>query len=310
MLPFLRKKRHGGWLTVQCRGGRVELAHVIRQTGESPEVRLLEVFEDGGDADAALARLRMERGLTAYRCVSLLDESDYRVILTENPAVPDEELNDALRWRLKDAVDFPVADAAIATLQLVGADDSVRLPNVFAVAAARAGIARLMQRLITARYDLQAVDIAETALRNVAALFAEPQRGLGFLYLGPTYSLFIVVYRGELLLARRMELSAAQLVSADPDRRVALIERLGLDLQRTLDNFDRQFSYVTLTRIVVACAEEVPEVLARLGDSLYFPLHAMDLAEVMQFPAIPELRRPVWQAQCLLSIGAALREGA
>jgi MSHA biogenesis protein MshI len=310
MLPFLRKKRHGGWLTVLCRSGRIELAHVVRPDEGAPVVQMLEVFNDEGDVDGALARLRAERKLDAYQCVTLLDEQEYRLVLTENPSVPEEELLEALRWRLKDAVDFPVVDASIAVLQLVNDQPNARMANVFVVAAPRVAVATLMGRLNKAKLGLEAVDIPETALRNVAALFETENRGLGFLYLAPNFSSFIVTYRGEMLLSRRMDLSASQLLSADKERREQLIERLGLELQRTLDNFDRQFSFVSLSRIVIACAEEIPEVLVKLGDCVYFPLQAMDLATVLEFPAIPELRNPVWQAQCLLSIGAALRDEA
>lgn len=308
MLPFLRKKRHGGWLTVLCRGGRIELAHVFRPDEGVPVVQMLEVFNDEGDIDSALARLRSERNLGNYQCVTLLDEQEYRLVLTENPSVPEDELLEALRWRLKDAVDFPVIDASIAVLQLVNDQPNSRMANVFVVAAPRVAVVTLMGRLTKAKLALEAVDIPETAIRNVAALFETENRGLGFLYLAPTFSSFVVTYRGEMLLSRRMDLSASQLLSADRARREQLIERLGLELQRTLDNFDRQFSFVSLSRIVIACAEEISEVLEKLVDCVYFPLDAMDLTTVMEFPAIPELRNPVWQAQCLLSIGAALRD--
>lgn len=310
MLPFLRKKRRDGWLTVLCRGGRIELAHIVRPAEGAPRVEMLEVFNDEGDVQAALGRLRAERGLNAYRCVTLLDEQAYRLVLSENPAVPEDELLEALRWRLKDVVDFPVVDAAMAVLHLVVNDENVRPSNLFVVAASRVAVASVMERLAKARLQLAAVDIPEMALRNVAALHEVENRGLGFLYLASTFSSFIVTYRGELLLSRRMDLSAAQLLAADPERRAHLIERLGLELQRTLDNFDRQFSFVSISRIVVACAEDLPEILSKLGECVYFPLQALDLSQVLDFPSIPELRNPTWQAQCLLGIGAALRESA
>lgn len=308
MLPFLKKKRPDGWLTVQCNGNRVELAHVLRRTGEKPLVRMLEVFGSEGDADSALARLRSEKHLGGHRCVSLLEAQDYRLTQTEAPSVPDEERAEAVRWRLKDMVDFSVADAAIAVVNLPTEQEGGRSPNVFAAAAPRSAVAALMARMAQAKLALEAIDIPEMAIRNVAALLETPNRGLGTLYIGHAGSLFVVTYRGELALSRRMDLSATQLLNADSDRRAQLIERLGLELQRTLDNFDRQFSFVSVSGLLYACVEDLPDVLEKLKDSVYFPIRALDLAEAMDFPAVPELRNPTWQAQCLLSLGAALRD--
>jgi MSHA biogenesis protein MshI len=45
-----------------------------------------------------------------------------------------------------------------------------------------------------------------------------------------------------------------------------------------------------------------------LSENLYLPIETIDLANVMDFPAVPELKHPTRQAQCLLTIGAALRD--
>ena len=308
MLPFLKKKQVDGWLTVHCNSGRVELAHVLRRTGDKPRIEMLEVFDGAGDLPAALLRLRNEKNLGSFRCVSLLAEHDYRLVLAEAPAVPDAERAEALRWRLKDMVDFPVADAALAVATLPTEQEGGRSQNVFVAAAPRSAVAALMTQMATARLTLAAIDIPEMAIRNVAALLETAQRGLGFIYIGTTGSLFIITYRGELALSRRMDISAKQLAAADADRRAQLLERLGLELQRTLDNFDRQFNFISVSGLVLACVEDLPDVFAKLKDSLYFPLSELDLNGAIDFAGVPELANPTWQAQCLLTLGAALRD--
>jgi hypothetical protein len=45
-----------------------------------------------------------------------------------------------------------------------------------------------------------------------------------------------------LLVVRHVEITARQLSAADEDRRGMLFERIALDIQRSLDNFDRIYS--------------------------------------------------------------------
>ena len=46
---------------------------------------------------------------------------------------------------------------------------------------------------------------------------------------------------------------------------------------------------------------------AELAESVDVPVQELNLAEVLDFPGVPELRDPAVQAARLLAIGAALR---
>lgn len=84
-------------------------------------------------------------------------------------------------------------------------------------------------------------------------------------------------------------------------------ERLQLDLQRSLDNFDRQYSHIPISRVVLASYPQVENLALELGRNTYVPVQEMDLSSVMDFPAVPELKDTQYQAKNLLAIGAALR---
>lgn len=310
MLPLLQAKKAKGWMAVVRQGERMDLAHVIRPAGGRPEIRLLDSFGlEKGEVDA-LERLRAARNLKSFRCTTLLAEGDYRLLQIDVPAVPDAEKVQAARWRLKDMVDFPVEDAAIGLLDIPLKDGAGgRQPMAFAVIAPAAAVAERMRLFDGAKVPLEAIDVPELAQRNVASLFEDANRGLAFLGMADGDGLLTITYGGELYLVRRIEVSAKALADADPERRQMLIERLVLELQRTLDNFDRQYSFITVARLVLACEHPVDGLRAALAENLYVPVEAMDLATVADFPGLPELRNPERQAQCLRAIGAALREG-
>lgn len=298
-----------GWVALVPQGGRLDLAHVVRDPSARPEIRRLESFRiENGEADA-LQRLRTSHKLKSCRCTTVLGAGQYQFLQLEEPTVPAEERRQALRWRLKDIVDFPVDNASIDVLDIPAEGQAAGRPGgVFVAAAAGDVIAARMAVFAGAKLDLEAIDLPELAQRNVAALFEEANRGLAFLALDDQGGLLTFTYRGELYACRHIDVSASQLAQADPERRQQLLERLALELQRSLDTFDRQFGFISVARLMVACAPAVDDLAAGLAANLYLPVHAMDLSEVAEFPALPELRNPARQAQCLTAIGAALRD--
>lgn len=306
MFSFGRGGSESGWMAVALSRERVDLAHVRREAGKRPRIMLLESFQQTADQAAALSRLRAAKRLNTYRCTTLLEGGRYQLAQLDAPPVPAEERAEALRWRLKDMADFPMDGASIGVVD-VPMEGAGRQPTVYAVAAPETAVAPLMQLFDTAGVPLAVIDIPEFAQRNVAALFEEENRGLAFLHLDEGGGLLTITYRGELYAVRKVDVSARQLADADAERRTLLLERIMLELQRTLDNFDRQFSFISVSGLIVASFPAVPDLQPYLAENLYVPVQAMDLARVCDFDAIPELRAPERQAQCLPAIGAALR---
>jgi MSHA biogenesis protein MshI len=307
MWPNVGVKFEAGWMSVVRHGERIDLAHVIRAPGKRPEIKLCDSFRiESSEADA-LSRLGQNRGLKRYRCTILLGESDYRLVQVDAPAVPEAERVQALRWRLKDVVDFPVDDAAIAVADIP--TEGGRQASVFAVVAPAAVVGERMALFHEKKIPLEAIDVPEMAVRNVAVLFEDENRGLAFLALTQGDGLLTITCRGELYLSRRIEIDTDALARADEERRRQMLERLALELQRTLDNFDRQYGFISVSRLLVASEFDCAGVVAALVENLYLPVQAADLAAVADFAAIPELRTAERQAQSLLAIGAALRSG-
>lgn len=298
-------KLASGWGAVVRQGSRLDLVHASTSAGRHPVVHAFDSFRIETDEADALSRLATARNLKRLRCVTLLEEGQYSLLQLEAPDVPAAERVDALRWRLKDSVDFPVADAALAVLDIPA--DGVRQPGVLAVAAGAAVVGERMALFGKAKLSLAAIDIPELAVRNVAALFEDENRGLAFVSLTDAGCLLVITFRGELVLSRRIDLTAAAVARADAERRQQLLERLGLELQRTLDNFDRQYGYVSVSRLLLASEHDAAGVVAALADSLYLPVQAMDLGTVLDCSAVPELQGAERQAQGLMAIGAALR---
>jgi MSHA biogenesis protein MshI len=98
------------------------------------------------------------------------------------------------------------------------------------------------------------------------------------------------------------------LADAFPDQRAGLYDRLVLELQRSLDHFDRQFHHVAVAKLVVTPVPGADDLGEHLAANLDVPVEVLYLSEIMDFPAVPDLHEPLRQAQCLPLIGAAMRQ--
>jgi len=295
------------WVVIALHADRVDLACVKRKPGGRPEVALLDSYRKESGEKEALARLRKGLRLANYRCATLLAQGEYQMLQVETPAVAAAEVKEAVRWRIKDMLDFP-PDVATLDVLNIPTDSTGKSRQIFVVAANNALIGARMALFDEAKIPLEVIDIQESAQRNIAALFEVPNRGLALLAFDESGGLLTFTYKGELYLSRRIEVTLSQLTQADADRRQQLFERIGLELQRSLDHFDRQFSFISLAKLLVAPIAGVPEFFDYLRGNLYVPIEPLDLAQVLDFPAIPELKNSARQAQCLHIIGAALRD--
>ncbi len=300
--------KRDGWLAVASRDGVVDLAHIHAGAGGRPEVTLCETFrKEGAEADT-YSRLRKQFGLDRYRATTSLRFGEYQFLQVEPPDVPAEEMKEAMRWRIKGMVDFPVDKATLDVLEVpTEATEGARSRFVFVVCASNDLLGARIQSLQKAQIDLEAIDVPETVQRNLSALYEPPGRGVAMLGFSAEGGLLTFTYRGELQAFRRLEITLDQLIHADFDERQALFDRIVLELQRSLDTFEHQHHYVSLAQLMVMPLPEEVGLAAYLAQNLYVPVEAVDLAKVMDLIKVPELRAPARQAQCFHLLGAAMR---
>jgi hypothetical protein len=114
---FSKSKNNEAWLAMVMQRDGIAAASVRRAGGG----------QAGGDGGRVLSRRARRRcagkgrqgtAQRAYRCTTVLGGGEYQFMSVEAPNVPREELKTAMRWRLKDMLDFPVDDATIDVLDM------------------------------------------------------------------------------------------------------------------------------------------------------------------------------------------------
>jgi len=307
---FTSAKRRPGWLAVQVQEDQIDLVHVRHGHGSRPEIVFCESFRKDQSDVATLSRLRKDLKLQSYRCTTLLSTQHYGLYEVEAPSVPAAEIRSAVGWRIKDVIDYPVEAATVDVLEIrADPDGAERSPSVYAVVARTQGIAECVNPFDEAGVALEVVDIPELAQRNVATLFESADgSGIAMLAFYANEGLLTFTRAGELYASRRIEIPIARLMDATYKQRAEHLERIALEVQRSLDHFERQFHYVPLSKLLLGPLPRDIGLHEYLASSIDGVVETADLATVIDLPAIPDLTPAERQSQYLSLIGAALRE--
>lgn len=304
---FKQNSRESGWVAVSISKRGVHIAQV-KYAGVRPQVAKCAFYPLSEVSSSALEKVRKDAQLDDCRFTTLLSANEYQLMMVDAPNVPVDELKTAIRWKIKDSISYHVDDATIDVLLIptnkYGGD---RPQSLYAVAASNETIRKRIELFEKAKIELSVIDIPETAQRNIAALFEMEGRGLAMLAFGDEGGLLTITCDGELFLARRIDITLGQLQDADENLRQQYLDRVELEVQRSLDYFDRQFHHIPVNRILLS----VPESLGLdkvLTTNLGLPVEMLDLAQGMDIIAVPELSDSDFASYALPVLGAALRQ--
>jgi MSHA biogenesis protein MshI len=307
MRLFRKARKTEAWLAMVLQREGIAAASVRRPAVGKPAVTLAAFFSGAPGLDT-LEKAGKELHSANFRCTTVLGGGEYQFMSVEAPNVPRAELKTAMRWRLKDVLDFPVDEATYDVLDIPLDPAAAVRPqqSIFAIAARNSVIQARQKLFAKSKIRLRTIDIPEMAQRNVSALLEPDGRGIAMLSFSEDGGLLTVSWRTELYLSRRIDVTLAQLLEPDLERRHQSFDKITLELQRSLDNFDRQFSFISVAKLVLA-PSGVDGLQDYLAGNLYTRVETLDLAQVLDVEGIPELADAARQQRLFVAIGAALR---
>jgi MSHA biogenesis protein MshI len=269
-----------------------------------------------GAQQSALAAAVQEHGLKGAACTVVLPADRYSLRQIDTPEVHPDELREAVRWTIRDLIDFSAADAIIDLFEVPEA--SGRPAGRIYVVAARKSIVKDVRSLVEpAGLDLRVIEISELALRNVAALLPEDFRGAGLLWAEEGLGILVMCRDRSLYLARHFDCPLEILAEAESDPEAkkqrargwidpeALLETAFLETQRSLDYYERQLGQGTPEVLYVGPLPPGGDsLIAHLGRNLPIPVRAIELETLISTPVPLGIEVT---SRCLTTIGAALR---
>jgi MSHA biogenesis protein MshI len=299
--------QQAGWFAVSITNKGVYFVHVQHASGK-PKVLHCSFHSSPNVTTEFLEKLRKEEHIGNFQFTTLLGLGEYQIILVDSPNVPESELKSAVRWSIKDALSYPVDTATVDVLPIPPQNlGSERPKSLYVIAAQNVVVLKCISMFERANMNLKVIDIPETAQRNVAILFEKEGRGLALLAFNDLGGMLTFTFNGELILARRIEITLGQLEDADERQREQFLDRFELELQRSMDYFGRQFHYISLNRLLVSSPEYLG-LIQRLSSSVDLPVQQLNLSEVLDISSVPELADSEYVAHFLPALGAALRD--
>src|SRR3990170_3584620 len=304
---FNSSRRNAGWSAV-CLGSHGVYLAKVESSGAMPRVKRCEYHETGMISATALGALCREANFGGHDFTTLLAPGEYQMLLVDAPNVPASELKTAIRWKIKDGLSYHIDDATVDVLQIPASKyGSDRAQSMYAIAASNETIRKRIALFEQAKIELDVIDIPEMAQRNIAALFEQNDRALVLLAFDENGGLMTFTSRGELLLARRIEITAGQLQDANEQLRQQYRDRVELELQRSLDYFDRQYNHLPVSRVLV-CAPDDAGLVNLLAAAVDVKVERLELSQVMDISKVPALADSEFVAHALPVLGAALRQ--
>lgn len=286
----------------------------LNTEGERPK---LETFDyvpwEGSESHEKLLSEKIKQfGLDKQSCTTVMELGDYSILSVEAPDVPPAELKAAIRWQVKDLIDFHIDDAVIDVFDAPASGASGKKHNLYVVVSKLSTVRERVDVLQNAEANLTTIDVPELVLRNITERFPEDEAGVAFIYLTPERGLITITRQKTLYFARTLDIGYEYLrqgmddgsgLSLDSN---AAFDRLVLEVQRSLDYYDRYFSQPPVAGLVLAPTEfPVTGLDDYLKQSLGVNVRTLDLAEIIDSD---EPLTEQQQAHCISAVGAALRQ--
>lgn len=276
--------------------------------GGKPQVVKCATMSEPEFGAGGLAQLARKIAVPQFQWTLPLARGDYKMIVLPEPAVKLAEMADSVRWSLGTVLEYPVDEAAVDWISIPTLKHSPqRQQHLYAVVARNEVIRQRAQTFHQAKMTLNAVDVRETAQRNIAALVEKPGEALGMVSVNAQGVQITFTFEGELYLDRFIEAPLATAIAGDDDSRTRMFERITLQVQRSLDFVHRTLSFMQVGRIVIAPLPAPIALREHLAQNIAEPVEMLDLASVFDFSLTPELAPEEAQARYFVALGATLR---
>lgn len=311
MLPLLNKMLLRKALRPDARAG-IALADgsfalaVVRRSGEGkPSIEHCAVHAASGDAAPALKALLDKLRVGRAPVCAVIGGDDYQIVQVEAPDVLPAEMRAAIRWRLRDVINFSVDEAVVDVFETPDPVRRTQGKMLFAVAARDAAIQRISSTARSAAKGFDSIDIPELCLRNLSALLPQDHKGVAMLALNERFAQLVTTRQGVMYLTRRIDTARF----GHDSRNGATIDAaaLALEIQRSLDYYESHYDQTPIGDLVLApAAAHAHDLAQELKNETSLRVSVLNVGEIFNVPSGGDDLVTDWPT--LMALGAALRD--
>lgn len=299
MLSFFKKKANKGGLTsVVVSSEGVSIAHVE----DSPTGSKLKFcdFYQTANPTVEISRFSeavVSNDLSGSQTVLVLPEDHYQILLIEKPDIPDAELVDALRWRVKDLVSFDIEKALIDYVELPEDAYRSRPSMIYVVVAQSKPVEKYVSWCKEIGLQPVMVDVPELALLNLTEELADSEAGLAVFSVGSSSSSINLMSDESLYFTRQLAFSQ----NSPPDQAGSAV----LELQRSMDYYESQIGKPPCVRLmVIPLMMDDEPLISELRYNLPLDIHSLNLETLVSTDVALSAEL---QKKATVAVAAALR---
>lgn len=242
----------GGVAVAQVQCGRKNPGHILRSEF---------VEAEGQEAQVeALKNWVRSNGLQKTPCVCLVASDDCDVYQVEKPEVEDAEMLQALTWKIKDLINYDVANAVVECY-LIPESSKNKQQQVGVVAARETVVQSYIDSIKASAMQLTALDIHELARNNLQLVRASAESSLALLTLSDNAGLLSIYHDTDLYVSRDFPIGLDQLALVTSEDESAF-DALLLELQRSMDYFESYYGLGAVNQLRIFPQLRITEKMA------------------------------------------------
>lgn len=209
------------------------------------------------DFISALESLHNVGGLSAG-CELILSSKHYQIVQVDKPNLPDNELLAGLKWQVKDLVTIPPEDMV---LDYFDGPSLAGVNKLNVVCAQQSKIKNMVNVLHKESLSLKSISTEEFAFSH---LLQNAEGAQLLICQQPNEDVLVLIVRdGQLFSYRRLR-GMANIGSRSPDElSMGLIDTLSVEIQKSIDFFERQLKQPPVKNINVLLPVENEAFIAR-----------------------------------------------
>ncbi len=241
-----------GIAVAQVRTGRKNPGAILRNEFVKAEGQAAQV-------EALRAWVR-KHGLQKSPCVCLVADDDRDLYHVERPQVEDDEMLAAVTWKIKDLINYDIANAVVDSYPMPVSNKN-NPQQVGVIAARESVIASYVESIKTCSMTLVALDIHELVRSNLQVIRSSAGQSVALLTLSRDNGLLSIYHDTDLYVSRDFKLGLAQLEQASSEDE-SPYDSLLLEIQRSLDYFESYYGMGTVNNLRIFPQTPVTEKTA------------------------------------------------
>ncbi|MCG8673104.1 MAG: hypothetical protein MI867_27190 [Pseudomonadales bacterium] len=208
----------------------------------------------------------------------------YDLMLIDAPEVPDEELRDAVKWRVKDFASGDIEDYVVDAFRLPEDAYRGRMNMIYAAYMKKEAVIPIVELCEELELDLVEIGVSELARARIAAGREElTDLGVAFLHMEEKKGQIDLIENGCLYLTRGIDTGYGMLNQGESEGELSLdnssqFDSLALDIQRSLDYYESQLGKSGISKLWIVTAEPLSkEACESLSEKLPVQVEAFDI---------------------------------